>query len=265
LSDDPDTAVAETIEQMARYARADAGDPAIAVLARSMRGGSRADVIHRVWTWIKQRVRFVSDSVNAAHVTSSASVAEVLIRPIDIIRMRDAAGDCDDFSMLGAALFRALGIPVMFCTVAADASMPDQFSHVYLYVDGAPFDASHGSYQGWECPNRFGKIQFWSVDTGMPMINSGLGYAPAGTSNWWTDLVAQGTSVGLDIARARYGVPPPGTVIQTPTGMISTGVSPNTAGLLNVGTSPGSAGVPTWVWIAAAAAVLLFVMMGKRK
>jgi len=263
LSDDPDTAVAETIERMARYVRADADSPSIQALASQMRGGSRADTIARVWNWIRARVRFVPDSANTGDAPNASNIAEVLIRPVDIIRMRDAAGDCDDFSMLGAALFRALGIPVLFCTVAADPTQPDQFSHVYLYVDGSPFDASHGAYLGWECPNRFGKILFWSVDNGMPIMRNGLGYAPAG-SDWWQTLIQQGTDVGLSIAKARYGVPPPGTVIQIPDGMISTGVSPSGAALLNVGTSPGTAGLPMWVWLAAAALVV-FMMMGRRK
>lgn len=228
-----------------------------------MRGGARADVIHRVWTWIKQRVRFVPDSVNAGYVTSSPNVAEVLIRPIDLVLMQDAAGDCDDFSMLGAAIFRALGIPVCFCTVAADPSQPDQYSHVYLYVDGSPFDASHGTYQGWECPNRFGKIQFWSVETGMPIANNGgLGYAPAGGSAWWQGLLDQVSSVGLDIAKARYGVPPPGTVIQTAGGTISTGVSPQPGAVLNTGVNSS---FPSWLIPAVLAAVVLFVVMGRRK
>ena len=263
LSDDPDTAVAETIERMARYVRADADSSTVQALAAQMRGGLRADVISRVWNWIRARVRFVPDSVNAAYVSGSPNVAEVLIRPVDMLRMRDAAGDCDDFSMLGAALFRALDIPVVFCTVAADPSQPDQFSHVYLYVDGSPFDSSHGAYLGWECPNRFGKILFWSVDTGMAMTRNGLGFTEAGVP-WWQALVQQGTDIGLSIAKARYGVPPAGTVIQTADGTISTGVSPMTASSLNVGTSYGASGVPSWVWVAAAA-FALFLVMGRRK
>jgi len=94
------------------------------------------------------------------------------------------------------------------------------------------------------------------------MTSGGLGFAPGGSS-WWQDLLQQGTDIGLSIAKARYGVPPPGTVIQTPTGTISTGVYPNPGAVLNTGVS--NAGVPPWVWIAALAAVLLFMTMGRRK
>ena len=42
------------------------------------------------------------------------------------------AGDCDDFSMLTAALLEASGIPWEFVTVAADRDSPGRFSHVYV-------------------------------------------------------------------------------------------------------------------------------------
>lgn len=181
LSDDPDTAVAQTIAQMAAYARVDSNSPMVRSLAAQLRGRTTSQTITHVWNWIRARVRFVPDRVLAAPIADSVNVAEVLIRPIDMLRMPDAQGDCDDFSMLGASIFLAAGVPVCFCTIAADPSAPAQFSHVYLLVNGAGFDSSHGPHVGWEAQNRFGRKQFWSVENGMPIhtqrSSSGLGDA----------------------------------------------------------------------------------------
>jgi Transglutaminase-like superfamily len=173
LSDDPETAVVQTIQHMAAFARADSESPAFKQLAAQMRGSDLRDTCSRCWNWIRARVAFVSDRRLAEPIPDSGDVSEVLIRPVDLIRMQYAEGDCDDFAMLGAALGRALGLPVYFVTVAADPKAPDQFSHVYLEFAGIPFDASHGPYMGWEVQNRFGKRALWSVENGMPVMRRG--------------------------------------------------------------------------------------------
>lgn len=178
LSDDPDTAVAQTIGLMCSYVRHDR--PHFATLAYQLYGDSMEDFRRNTFIWCKRRVRFVQDHVlaDALRVPHHASgfvndVAEVLIRPVDLVRMADAQGDCDDFSMLAAAILGAGGVECVFVTLAADQKAPDQFSHVYLVAGGVPFDASHGPYVGWEAKNRFGRRQLWSVETGMPIYNAG--------------------------------------------------------------------------------------------
>lgn len=277
LSDDPDTAVAQTIARMALYVRQDARTPEIKRLAGQLAGATPQESVFRVWNWIRARVRFVSDRELAAPISDNVSIAEVLIRPVDLIRMQDAQEDCDGFSMLGAALFLALGIPASFVTVAADPHSPNQFSHVYLWVNGAAFDASHGPFLGWEAQNRFGKRQLWSVQNGMPMMAQssrglrGLGDTPVsfpmvtgGDSGFdWGSLISQGTQAGLSILKARYAVPPPGTLIQTQGGTIATAGAPGTSAF-SLSTSGGFAsGIPSWVWIAGAGLVLLLVVKKK--
>lgn len=282
LSDDPDTAVAQTIARMAQYVREDSDSEQIKRLAGQLRGASVQDSVMRVWNWIRMRVRFVSDREIASAFDTSPSIAEVLIRPVDLIRMQDAQEDCDGFSMLGAAIFLTLGIPVQFVTVAADPNSPDQFSHVYLWVNGAAFDSSHGPFLGWEARNRFGKRQLWSVQNGMPMMRSaglrGLGEdpapldfgfvtgsdpAPGSNSNFFQTLVAQGVNAATSILKARYAIPPPGTLITTPGGTIATAGAPGTSTGLITSTAAFSSGIPSWVWIAGAGLVLVLVL--KRK
>ena len=110
LSDDPDTAVAQTIQQMGEYVRQDRLSPFYKSLARQLAGGSSRETARNVFAWIKSRVRFVQDRDIAALLRipesqlNKSSIAEVLIRPVDIVRMVDPMGDCDDFSMLAACI-----------------------------------------------------------------------------------------------------------------------------------------------------------------
>lgn len=307
LSDDPDTAVQQTISQMAAYASEDSRAASIRQLAGQLRGQTPDDTRFRLWNWIRARVHFVQDRKLAKPIADSDDVTEVLVRPVDIIRMRDAEGDCDDFSMLGAALAMALGLPVYFVTVAADPHAPDQFTHVYLEVGGYPFDASHGPYLGWEVQNRFGKRQLWSVTNGMPVLRSSQGLrglgdscpsgynldasgmvclpssaagpdqvtlnfpyvqsAPANTPpSFWDQLLGKTATSGLSILQARYGVPPAGTVIQTPQGTISTVAQMQTPGQFGFSLSPpgvATGSIPAWVWAAAAGLAALVIFKGK--
>lgn len=305
LSDDPDTAVAQTIARMAQYAREDSHSPYVLRLAAQLRGAADQETIQRVWNWIRARVRFVSDREIAAPISDSPSIAEVLIRPVDLVRMPDAQEDCDGFSMLGAALFVSLGIPVAFVTVAADPHSPDQYSHVYLWVNGAAFDSSHGPYLGWEAQNRFGKRQLWSVETGMPIMRgggsslgmvrrgglgdvlcpdgttqptitdclnagsfpSGGGGATATAPDFYQTLVTQGMSAALAILKARYAVPPPGTLITTRAGTIATAGAPGGVSPFGVSLTPAGVvtqGVPGWAWIVGGGVLLFVLMRGKR-
>jgi hypothetical protein len=122
------------------------------------------------------RIRFQedADTAKAYGLTGAGStvgvdgapVIEILIRPADMLRTimaGQAVGDCDDYSMLCAALCRSLGYKVAFATVAGVPERPDVYSHVYVVAwtgDGTrvALDCSHGQYPGWEAPNYLGKM-----------------------------------------------------------------------------------------------------------
>lgn len=268
LSDDPDEAVAQTIEVMGRYAVEDSRDPAIGALAAQLRGATDRQTIANIWNWIRARLQFVDDSVIGERA-GLGSIHELLIRPADIVHMQPAQGDCDDFSMLGAALLTACNIPAQFVTVAAAPEAPNEYTHVYLLADGTPFDSSHGQWIGWEVPNTFNKRQEWGLN-GVPMERvhrrmglSGLGadFHVEGTApapQWWEGLLG----AGIDIAKARYGVPPENTVIQTAGGTVQRLSYPGVG--VNV-TSSGFPSFPSWIWIAGLALVALLFLGGRRR
>src|SRR5579864_5290371 len=181
LSDDPDTAVAQTINRMADYVRADGAGSIVRDLAGfiTQDANTEQDCARRIFQWMKAHVIFYRDSDTAARAgLASPLTTEVLIRPCDLVRMPQPKGDCDCQSMLVAALLRACGIDSNFVTVAADRSQPRVYSHVYVRAqfsdgDSMPLDASHGYYPGWEVENFLGKRREWSIDNPM-LLSTGL-------------------------------------------------------------------------------------------
>ncbi len=172
LSDDPDTQVAQTIDLMRQYAREDSQSSAIQLEALAAIGEYPDSPEEAVYRWVKRRVQFFNDEHTAQPLAFDIPVVEVLIRPIDLAAMCSnggcrRAGDCDDFSMYGAALLLALGRRVSFVTVAADAADPERFSHVYLasYGPGGriPLDISHGPAVGWET-QHYTRRDEWPID-----------------------------------------------------------------------------------------------------
>jgi hypothetical protein len=177
VSDDPDTQVAQTIELMRQYAFEDSQNP---ILKQESWTLSQGDPIDDVWNWISRKdgmrqMQFVHDEVTGrpwGDIGHWNPVVETLIRPVDQIVSPKAKGDCDDFSMYGAAHLLARGVPCSFCTVAADASDPSVYSHVYLVAypqngrrrgQRVPLDLSHGWFAGWETENHYGKRREWPI------------------------------------------------------------------------------------------------------
>jgi hypothetical protein len=268
LSDDPDTAVAQTIETMGRYVREDRSSRFFQSLAAQLRGQSHQQTKRNVFAWIKARVRFVNDSVIADLLRApesdldKSSIAEVLIRPLDIVRMVDPMGDCDDFSMLGACLLTAAGVHCAFVTLAADAREPSQYSHVYLVAEHEPFDSSHGPFVGWEARNRFGKRQLWSVETGMPITDRpgfGLGRAGfLGDTTVTPDITSDGQYATINYSYPTISMPaiaPPSDAgffsnldssLEATAASIGIPTGLNTGGGGALPLSTGSGGTPWW-------------------
>lgn len=252
LSENSDRATARTIERMSAFANEDSRDLQIIGIARMLGGGKlpAAQFAKNVHGWVRGHVRFVQDREIAfmlgPRVVDPFRVSEVLIRPRELVRMADPMGDCDDFSMLTAALLTAGGVPTSFATVAANPGAPNDYSHVYdvAHLQGGDMaiDSSHGDYAGWEAPNLFGKLREWSLSgmggmMGMGALgcacsgdaSEGMGFIPAlglvstGTVPWWQQLITSGTQIAQTVLQKPiYQSGPSGTTVyggggQTPT------------------------------------------------
>lgn len=183
LGNNPDEQVARTMRRMGELCAEDAANPIFqAFAARTFAGVNPSDkqaIVDRAFSTVKGAISFQRDEVSGAGLGEATpdDLVEFIVRPVDMCGYVDqgiAIGDCDDFSMLLSALLATQGIPSKFCTVAADDRAPDQFSHVYVvcYLDGEriALDSSHGSYPGWEVPNKHGKRQEWVTDGGCPLV-----------------------------------------------------------------------------------------------
>lgn len=210
VPDDDEAATAQTIALMAHYVRQDSKSPivrrAAAEAAQGAQGNDVRSLAAAVWGWVRRHVKFISDRVPAAAIVRDADLAELLIRPVDLLTMPEPAGDCDDQSMLCAAMLRALGIETAFRTVAADPKEPQLYSHVYVVAYGPegefPLDCSHGPSPGWEVKPA-GKVRTWKVEEMKPL----------GAIDWG-EILQIGVKTGSDIAKARWAQPPAGTYIQ---------------------------------------------------
>jgi hypothetical protein len=164
-----DAQVAATIRQMCKYVIADCNTPELMEDAAAAKREGNGDPIVGAYRLARRRIRFQHDASTGRF--GGKDVVEVLIRPIDVSLMArnnvPVVGDCDDFSMYVAALLLANLVPCCFVTVAADASDPNAYSHVYVAAYGdkgrVAVDASHGKFCGWEAPNQFGKCREWEV------------------------------------------------------------------------------------------------------
>lgn len=144
------------------------------------------DLIRGAYWWVKHHLRFSLDEnmlIGDLGYQDLGTGKDLLISPRVMVQhiqhsynhnrnhnhnQPSPSGDCDDFSMLLAALLIRLGVMwVYFCTVAADKWEPDNYSHVYVKVvtqDGSvvALDASHGQYPGWETGNVY-KSAVWPI------------------------------------------------------------------------------------------------------
>jgi hypothetical protein len=67
------------------------------------------------------------------------------------------AGDCDDFSMLAISALKAIGIPEGKINIVLTGNKPTTAKHIYLNVDGTPFDLTNSLY-GYQRPYKFQQI-----------------------------------------------------------------------------------------------------------
>jgi len=253
-----DHATSDTAAIMAEVIRQDSRHPAIAAAAAAAVAGrpTVADKLTGIFEWIKTRVLF-RDDAEAARNLQGFTLArpedtEVLIRPADLLQMFTPAGDCDDFTMLAAAMMRASGIPAALATIAADLRDPGTYSHVYAVAHtpagDIAMDTSHGPGPAWyaaAAPN--GKTQLWEIDG--PMKNLGS------TPDWAAQLLAAGTDIAkMQATPEGYYRGSDGTVYRLPEQ--PTNANP----FLYAGSAQAGSGSGTLLLIVIVAAVFLYMM-----
>lgn len=123
---DGDPGIARTIQWMNGIVRGKEGatHPVVRSTAldivRGLSSRDKQGQIAAVLAWVKRNIDFRGE------------YKELLQTPVVTLQL--CAGDCDDHSMLIAALLKTLGYTTRFNTVAADAEDPGQFTHVFCEV-----------------------------------------------------------------------------------------------------------------------------------
>jgi hypothetical protein len=223
-ADDTDSVTSQTIRLMCRYIRESADDPVIqAAAAHAVRyfGGGSQDPSMRAWAvywFVKHNVKFVVDEAPMFRLGQENN-QDLLISPSVLIRMDKPQEDCDGFTMLGGALLKALNIPFVIVTIAADPNDPARWSHVFLMaiLSGGPLnmDISHGSGPGWIVPaaHTF-RWQAWDCDgnaVSVPRprrhslngwIRTGMGQLPTDDSYDLTQLSGANLVAPSDVSLA---------------------------------------------------------------
>jgi hypothetical protein len=256
---------AQTVERMRAHIALAIGHPTVVDAAQRATAGLSADasprdLVEAVFAWIRRNVTFRNDPPED----------ELLIDPRVLLELPRArrVGDCDDFSMLGAAILGTLGFASRIVTIKADQRDPSRWSHVYLEVflpggERVAFDSSHGLEAGWEAPHNYGLARW-----GGGMLLGGLGDGfvldpvtlPAG------GLKQQAAGVGLTFldrigqAYAQRIAVPEGTVIQTPQGMIARGAPGPVGPILPQLSLGGATDILPWVLIIGGVIVVATVL-----
>lgn len=135
-----DVATADTIGILQRLAHQYAFDPSVAAantqaFAYLGVAPSDRDVACAIFHWLRANIRFVEDETlmyEELGVAPENLDKELLIVPPLLLNMPVPMGDCDDFSLLAACMLMNAGVRAYFVTVAADASEPGRFSHIYV-------------------------------------------------------------------------------------------------------------------------------------
>ncbi len=119
-----DAGVSRTMHDMADFVRADFTHPNITTIAKKLRRTSDAETAYATFKWLVDNHEYHTDG---AH--------ERLTSPWITVDKNSPykAFDCDDMSMLIAALLEANGIHTAFKAIAwRTTTPPEQFTHVYL-------------------------------------------------------------------------------------------------------------------------------------
>lgn len=180
---------ADTIAKMTQLVGANLNLPIVSATAQEILAKigkatpNENDIISGTYWWVKRHIKFVEDNQilqQQLGITDLGQGKELLLAPEFLLsQLPNAIGDCDDFSTLLATLLLQNGITnIYFCTIAADSSSPEEYTHVYIKVilqDGRcmALDASHGMYPGWETGNIF-KSTDWSITGTLYHAGEGL-------------------------------------------------------------------------------------------
>lgn len=158
-----DQGTEQTITQMRRLIwdglrNVDVNRLAVSIVYDAPAWNTRAEA-KAIYSWIRKNIRFTGD----------IAIAETLRTVEEILAVR--AGDCDCINgVLLPTLMMSVGIETRLVTVAAEASRPESFSHIYpeVNLDGVwtPVDAAAEHAAFGKEPGHVYRKTVWDLETG---------------------------------------------------------------------------------------------------
>lgn len=152
----------KTLRDMRELVRKARSDPRVYMLARDIaaRTNSRDQKVlaRALRRWASDRFRYVRDPISVELLSSPTQMID------QIMRAGYMAGDCDEASILTAALLNGAGIPCEFHAVSFSPERP--LSHVFTVAkpDGArPIEMDIVRPPGAVPPQRWPKLLRWPV------------------------------------------------------------------------------------------------------
>jgi hypothetical protein len=153
------------------------------LLRKKVRSKDYLGEISALFEWVQRNVRYTKDPFRV----------EVLHTARRLLELR--AGDCDDMTILLAAMLESIGHPTRLVIIGPDPGRPRLFSHIYLeaYHKGnwIPLDATMPFPMGWS-PRALVK-EVIPINRRNPKMSAamGLGAAPieAQSMDWLQSLV----------------------------------------------------------------------------
>jgi hypothetical protein len=179
----------QTLEHIAALIRQGAKDfyvrqKAIDILiARGVRPKDYLGEIRALFDWVQRNVRYTKDPYRV----------EVLHSARRLLELR--AGDCDDMTILLAAMLEAIGHPTRLVIVGPDPGQPKLFSHIYLEANlrdrWIPLDPTMPFAMGW-APQALVK-EVISIDRRNPKMYPTMDFqgaeSAAPTADWLPGLL----------------------------------------------------------------------------
>lgn len=184
------------------------------------------------------QVRAIYNFAHGFYFVNDPLTKEALRPTRELLKL--GAGDCDDINgILLPSLLGSLGFEVRLVTIAADAQMPENFSHVYceVFVDGAwyPLDAARPDASFGVAPPSYFRREWWSLtDSEHGEYSDGLSglaggrYSLRGLGQAPSSAILMSEN-GQAVQQAVQGVIGPGGAIQAS--------RPNNPGNKNLGTN----------------------------
>jgi len=227
-----DAGVSQTVRLMRKLIDQAVSDPSFVRFAidlvRDVPAHDEQSEVATLFHWVLTNIRFTKDPVTK----------EKLYPPQQLLQIR--AGDCDDISMLIAALAIAIGYPARLVTVAATMQAPEDFSHVYVEVELPPgsdnwiaLDAARPGAQFGLSPEFYTRKRAWSLtDSSYTDLGSythvprlpGLGDDDDdGSGIDWTGITTQILQETPQLVAVATGQP---SSLRTSSGLVSTTGSP---------------------------------------